>query len=152
MLAPEAVNAARGSSAETNRIDYLVMTSRALEAAAHELADYRAGQGLRVGVATFEDVCDWMAGGLRTPEAIPELLAYAAETWAEAPWMVVLAGNGHYDYLNALATKSTTCRRCCSRPSTALFLRRPAGRHHGDGLPDVAIGRLPALTRRNWRR
>ena len=49
LLEPEAVAEDPWFLAETNRIDYLVLTSRELESAAQELADYRAGQGLRVG-------------------------------------------------------------------------------------------------------
>jgi hypothetical protein len=147
LLAPEAVAAAPWFLDETNRIDYLVLTSRALEAAAHELADYRAGQGLRVGVATFEDVCDWFAGGLRTPEAIPALLAYAAETWADVPWMVVLAGNGHYDYLNALGIEINHVPPLLLQTSDGIFSSDGLlADITSDGLPDIAIGRLPALT------
>jgi hypothetical protein len=102
LLAVEAISPPPWFLAATNRLDYLVVTSRELEEAARELADYRSGQGLRTGVAVFADICDWMAGGVRTPEAIPALLAQAHETWAEAPWMLVLAGSGHYDYLNGL--------------------------------------------------
>ncbi len=147
LLAPEAVAALPWFLDETNRIDYLVLTSRALEAAAHELADYRAGQGLRVGVATFEDVCDWFAGGLRTPEAIPLLFAYAAETWADVPWMVVLAGNGHYDYLDALGIEVNHVPPLLLQTSDGIFSSDGLlADITGDGLPDLAIGRLPALT------
>ncbi len=130
-----------------NRIDYLVIASRELAAEAQELADYRAGQGLRVGVATFEDICDLMMGGLRTPEAIPELLAYAQSVWAESPWMVVLAGNGHYDYLSALNNEVNHVPPMLLQTHDGIFaadgLLADTG---GDELPDVAIGRLPART------
>lgn len=146
LLAPEAVAAAPWFIEETNRIDYLVLTSRALADAAQALADYRAGQGLRVGVATFEDVCDWFAGGLRTPEAIPELLAYAAATWTEAPWLVVLAGNGHYDYLDALGAEINHVPPLMLQTADGLFSSDSLlADADGDGQPDVAIGRLPAL-------
>jgi uncharacterized repeat protein (TIGR01451 family) len=147
LLAPEPVAADPWFRSETNRIDYLVLTSRALEPAARELADYRAGQGLRVGVATFEDVCDWMAGGLRTPEAIPELLAYAAATWTEAPWMVVLAGSGHYDYLNALSNEVNHLPPMLIETLDGLYAADGAlAELDGDEWPDLAIGRLPART------
>ncbi len=147
LLEPEAVAEDPWFLAETNRIDYLVLTSRELEPAAQALADYRSGQGLRVGVATFEDVCDWMADGLRTPEAIPELLAFARATWAEAPWLVVLAGNGHYDYLNALNLEANPVPPLLVQTADGVFAgdARLADAD-GDGLPDVAIGRLPART------
>ena len=147
MLAPEAVDDNPWFLAETNRIDYLIVVSRALTNAVQELADYRAGQGLRTGVAVFEDLCDWMAGGLRTPEAIPEMLSYAAAYWAEAPWMVVLAGSGHYDYLGALSNEVNHLPPMMLQTGDGIFaadgLLADAG---GDDLPDVALGRLPALT------
>ncbi len=147
LLEPEAVADHPWFLSATNRIDYLVLTSRELEEAAQELADYRAGQGLRVGVATFEDVCDWMAGGLRTPEAIPTLLAYAEATWAEAPWLVVLAGNGHYDYLNALNLEANPVPPLLVQTADGVFAGDSLlADADGDGLPDVALGRLPART------
>ena len=146
-LAPEPAAADAWFLAETNRIDYLVLTSRALAPAAQELADYRAGQGLRAGVAIFEDVCDLLAGGLRTPEAIPALVRYAAATWAESPRMLVLAGNGHYDFLESMGTEPNHLPPLLRQTYDGLFssdeLLADAG---GDELPDVAVGRLPACT------
>ena len=147
MLAPEPAAADAWFLAETNRIDYLVVASRALAAAAQELADYRASQGLRVGVAVFEEVCDLMADGVRTPEAIPELLAYAEGIWAEAPWMVVLAGNGSYDYFGTLGSEVNHLPPMLVQTAEGLFAADELlANSGGDELPDVAIGRLPALT------
>ncbi len=130
-----------------NRIDYLVITSRELAMAAQELADYRSNQGLRTGVATFEDICDLMTDGLRTPEAIPALLAYAQANWAEAPWMVVLAGNGHYDYLNAIGREVNHVPPMLLQTHDGIFAADGLlADTDGDTLPDAAIGRLPALT------
>ena len=146
-LTPEAVAPAPWFLAATNRIDYLVLTSRALANEAQKLADYRAGQGLRTGVVTFEDACDWMADGLRTPEAIPALLAYASSVWAEAPWMVVLAGNGHYDYLQALSNEVNHLPPLMIQTADGIFSSdNLLADADGDGLPDAAIGRLPART------
>ena len=147
LLVPEPAAADAWFLSETNRIDYLVIASRELAPAAQELADYRAGQGLRVGVAMFEDLCDLMTGGLRTPQAIPALLRHASATWAQPPKMVVLAGGGHYDYLGATFGEVN--------PLPPLLIQTPDGVCASDGLladiggddlPDVAIGRLPALT------
>jgi len=146
-LAPESAAADAWFMSETNQIDYLVVASRALAPAAQDLADYRAGQGLRSGVAVFEDVCDLLAGGEITPEAIPALLRHAATTWLKSPDMVVLTGNGHYDYLQANTGEANHL--------PPLLVQTPAGvcatdgrlaDTGGDALPDVAIGRLPART------
>ncbi len=147
LLEPEPVNDAPWFMAETNRIDYLIVVSRALETTVQELADYRAGQGLRVGVAAFEDLCDGLAGGLRTPEAIPALLAYARETWTESPWMILLAGNGHYDYLGALSNEVNHIPPMLLQTHDGIFAADGLlADADADGQPDVAIGRLPALT------
>ncbi|MGD9613292.1 MAG: C25 family cysteine peptidase, partial [Kiritimatiellia bacterium] len=147
MLAPAPAAADAWFLSAENQIDYLVIASRELAAAAQELVDYRAGQGLRVGLATFEDVCDLLAAGVRTPEAIPALLKHAAATWAIAPRMVVLAGSGHYDYLGLNYAEANHL--------PPMLVQMPAGVCASDGLladtggdelPDLAIGRLPALT------
>ena len=147
MATPEPAAADAWFLAVTNRIDYLVIASRALAPAAQELADYRAGQGLRVGVAVFEDVCDLMTDGLRTPESIPELLSYAEAYWAEAPWLVVLAGNGSYDYYGTMGAEINHIPAMLIQTAEGLFaadgLLADSG---GDDRPDVALGRLPALT------
>ncbi|MGD9782789.1 MAG: MBG domain-containing protein, partial [Kiritimatiellia bacterium] len=71
----------------------------------------------------------------------------AATTWADAPGMVVLAGNGHYDYLQANTAETNQL--------PPMLVQTPAGvcasdgllaDAGGDALPDVAIGRLPART------
>jgi len=146
-LSPEPTAAAAWFMAATNAIDYLVIAPRDLAATAQTLADFRNSQGLRAGVAIFEDVCDLLAHGVRTPQAIPALLRHATATWATAPQMVVLAGNGNYDYLGVQAGEANLL--------PPLLVQTPAGVCASDGLladlggderPDVAIGRLPART------
>ena len=146
-LTPEPSAADAWFLSPTNRIDYLVISSRALAPAAQELAEYRASQGLRTGVAMFEDICDLMTGGERTPEAIPELLAFADCTWVRPPHMVVLAGNGHYDYLGAnYAEVNHLPPMMIQTPSGICAADGRLADAGGDELPDVAIGRLPART------
>ncbi len=147
LLSPVPAAADAWFMAESNRVEYLVIAPRALAAAAQELVDYRAADGLRTGVAVFEDVCDLMAGGLRTPEAIPALMRHAAATWAEPPWMMVLAGNGHYDYLESMGPEPNHLPPLLRQTYDGLFSSdEQFVDTGGDELPDVAIGRLPART------
>lgn len=130
-----------------NRIDYLVITSRALQPYADELADYRESMGLRAGVVVFEEICDLFAYGTRTPEAIPAFLTYAVAHWQEAPWLVVLAGHGHYDYFNAITPEINHLPPLLTATPHGLFAADGLLTDlTGDGLSDIAIGRLPART------
>jgi hypothetical protein len=147
LLAPRPAAADAWFMAATNQIDYLVVAPRALAAAAQDLVEYREGQGRRAGLVVFEELCDLMTAGVRTPEAIPELLRFASATWERSPQMVVLVGNGHYDYLGVTFDEINHL--------PPLLIQTPAGvcasdgllaDTSGNGIPDLAIGRLPALS------
>ena len=131
--------------ASDNQIDYLVITSRDLESAAWELAEYRESQGLRVGVALFDEVCDLFADGLRTPLAIQSFLRHAHEQWRTAPWLVVLAGSGHNDYIHGIQQEINHLPPLLSESHDGVFAADGLlADIAGNGRPDLAIGRLPA--------
>ncbi len=131
----------------TNRIDYLVIAPRVFAEPAEELAAHRASLGLRVRVAYFEDICDEFAGGLRTPEAIREMLLYAHDNWEEPPWMVVLGGRGHTDYLDLRNVEANHLPPLLGfdsrnlRAADLLFADLT-----GDEIPDLSIGRISVQT------
>ncbi len=133
--------------AATNVVDYLVIAPRAFAEPARALVAHRREMGLRARTAWIEDIYDQFAAGIRTPEAIRALLVYADAHWEAAPWMVLLAGRGHLDYLGVITDSPNHLPPLLGVSPGAL---RAADSRladlNGNGLPDLALGRLPART------
>ncbi|MBP7275915.1 MAG: hypothetical protein KBA51_06910 [Kiritimatiellae bacterium] len=141
-------------SAVTNAVDYLIIAPRALvgnsTSGAQRLADYRAQQGLRVRLAAYEDICDRFAEGLDTPEAIRAFLIQTRTRWRQAPWMVLLAGHGHTDFMGNATTEPNHLPPLVrvSAWGQQLFAHdaQLADLALDDGIPEIALGRIPAQT------
>jgi hypothetical protein len=105
----------------------------------------RQRQGYSVAVVDIEDVYDEFSYGQKTPQAVKDFLGYAASTWKKAAGFVMLAGDASLDPKNYLGlgdsdlvpTKliDTQYMETASDDWLVDF--------NGDGLPDMAIGRLP---------
>ncbi|MBI4786899.1 MAG: hypothetical protein HY782_07635 [Chloroflexi bacterium] len=127
-----------------------------------DLVNYRSTQGLRVGVVDVQDIYDEFDDGLMDAQAIRDFLAYAYNNWNQPrssqppPSFVLLVGDGNVDFKNISGYAEP-------EPSyIPPFLRYvdPFGFGEtvtdnryvsfndgsGDTLPNMAIGRLPALT------
>ncbi len=149
-LAPEPGGGGAWLRAATNRVDYVVIAPRDFETPARELADYRAGQGLRTALAFVEDIYDQFGGGLKTPDAIRAFLIYAQQNWTVSPWLVALAARGHHDYLNGVVSEPNRIPALLVyvpgggglKPADGLY----ADTIGNDGVPDIAVGRIPART------
>jgi CSLREA domain-containing protein len=154
-VSPEAVlsPSVRRPSASTlksprNRADYLVVGPREFLAAAEPLLDRRRSQKLVSRAVAIEDVFQEFGYGEPRPEALKAFLEYAYQNW-QAPSVryVVLLGDGTYDGKDFLQTGvvsrvpafplKTSYLWTASDPSYALVNGK-------DGLPDLALGRLPA--------
>lgn len=145
--AAASVDAASNLTSAGNAADYLVIAPASLAAAAGELAAHRVTQGLSAKVVTVEDIFDEFNYGLRDPLAIKAFLAYTQTTWTGKPRYVVLAGQGSYDYANALGNGDSLV--------PPLMMSTPYGLVESDtlladtddnGVPNLAIGRLPVRT------
>jgi uncharacterized repeat protein (TIGR01451 family) len=127
---------------------YVVITTDALYGAASRLAAYRAGQGLQTRVVTTTEIYDGFNYGIASPHAIQSFIAYAATQWRPKAEYVVLAGEGSYDYKNFAAYNDSLVPPLMVDtefglvPSDVLL----ADTQGSDGVPEVAIGRIPALT------
>ena len=130
-----------------NRADYIVLTASELKDAAQSLATYRKGQGLETMVVTLEDVMDEFNDGILDPKAIKSFLSYAYTHWKKAPKYVVLAGKGTYDYKDNLGQGGNLVPPMMRSTPFGLFASDSYFADvNGDSVPEMAIGRLPAVT------
>lgn len=136
-----------------NGADYLIITHRSFYTGVQSLAEYRAGQGLRVKVVDVADVYDEFNQGIFHPRAIRDFLAYAYAHWQGAPpAYVVLVGDGHWNFLDNNPTRYGEFEPIFMPPMLAQvdpwqgevdstnLLAAVVG---DDIVPDLAIGRLP---------
>lgn len=125
--------------------EYLVITPVDLRSQAQRLVDLRAAQGLSALRVDLDDVMDVFAEGVYDPEAIRRFLAYAVESWPTPPRYVALAGKGTYDPRNRLGLYSNLLPPLLVATQDGIV---PADAAYGDvdddGVPEVAIGRIPA--------
>jgi hypothetical protein len=128
--------------------DLVIISRREMLAALDPLIDHRRKQGLSASIVDVEDVYDEFSFGLKTPYALREFLAFAASHWKKKPRFVLLAGDASYDPKNYLGfgagdlvpTKllDTAFMETASDDWLADF--------DGDGVGDLAVGRLPVRT------
>jgi hypothetical protein len=129
--------------------DYVVITTDALYDSAVRLATYRAKQGLKTKVVTTTQIYDAFNYGIASPHAIQSFIAFATTRWGIPPRYVVLAGEGSYDYKNytgkgdSLVPPLMTDSASSGLAASDVLL---ADVNNADGVPEVALGRIPALT------
>ncbi|HEX3527161.1 MAG TPA: C25 family cysteine peptidase [Thermoanaerobaculia bacterium] len=130
-----------------NRADYLVLAPAALLGAAQRLANLRQSRGLTTMVVTTEQVFDELAAGVPTPHAFQSFLTYAGSHWSLPPHYVVLAGAGSLDYRNLLGFGDCLVPPLLVQSTGGLFPSDNAlADANGDGIPEMAVGRIPVLT------
>ncbi|MCP5152312.1 MAG: hypothetical protein H6982_16260 [Chromatiales bacterium] len=126
-------------------VDYLVITAPALRPAAERLAAHRASGGLRSLVVDTDEIAAAFGDGVGGPRAIAALVRHAVTRWLVAPRAVVLAGNTSVDYRGDLGPPPLLPGFLVATPDGLFPSDDPiADARDGDGLPDVAVGRLPA--------
>lgn len=134
--------------ADTNAADVMIITHSDFRTSADALAAARRAQGMKVSVVDIEDVYDEFSYGAHTPEAVKAFLAWSSAHWAKTPRYVLLLGDSSWDprnfmgqgYNDYVPTKQldTAELETASDDWLADF--------DGDGIPEIALGRLPART------
>jgi subtilisin family serine protease len=135
---------------EGHSAEYIVIAPEEFKATAQQLADYRQGKGLKSLVVTLEDIYDAFNYGLPSPLAIRAFLAqaYKSKTVRKKVKYAVLAGKGTYDYNDYQGQGDNLVPVILGKTPNGLcaadkMFGDVAGK---DGLPEIAIGRLPAVT------
>jgi hypothetical protein len=147
LLAPSIRRAAAVRLEYTADADYLAIAPRTFLPALEPLLRLRRQQGLRARAIAIEDVYQEFGFGEPRPEALRDFLRHAYGRGALR--YVLLAGDATYDFKDHLETGvvnqvpplmvRTSYLWTASDPTLASV-------HGDDGLPDVAIGRLPAAS------
>lgn len=141
-----AVSAVNLKSADITS-EYVIITVPDLESAAQRLADYRQGQRLDSRVVLLQDIYDQFNYGIESPAAIRQFVGYAYSNWVYSLRYVLLAGSGTYDYKGATAAADQLVPPMLVTVADGLTASDTwYADVNGDWIPEVAIGRLPAVT------
>jgi hypothetical protein len=108
----------------------------------------RKAQRMRVALVDVEDLYDEFNYGIKSPQAIKDFLSFAKAKWWRKPKFVLLVGDGSFDPRNSLRLGNfdfmpakLVDTEYMETASDDWFVD-----FNSDGLPDLAIGRLPVRT------
>ena len=151
LLAPRVhVPGASSLKSPSNQADFLVIGPESFLEAARPLVERREGQGLSTLAVSLEEIASTFGGGEASAEAVRAFLSYAYHSWARpSPRFVLLLGDGSDDPRNFTATATAAPMPALRVKTTYLWTASDPllGAVNGeDGVPDLAIGRLPAAT------
>jgi hypothetical protein len=112
------------------------------------LKTLRELQGLSVALIDVEDLYDEFSYGTKTPNALKDFLTRASAFWQTPPRFVLLAGNASSDPRNYLGFDDRDF--VPTKLIETVYLETASDDwfvdFDNDGLPDMAIGRLPIQT------
>lgn len=136
----------------SNAADYLIIAYGRFISNVQPLAALRQSQGFAVKVVDVQDVYDEFSDGLMDAQAIRDFLQYAYGNW-QAPKLqyVLLVGNGNFDFKNYYGTGEPTfippyLRLVDPWLGETASDNRLVAFEAGNPLPNLYIGRLPALS------
>lgn len=137
----------------TTGADEIIVAPAEFMSAIQPLAQRRRAEGLRVRVVDVEDVYALFNGGVFHPEAIRSLVTHATANWpGPPPAYLLLVGDGHFNMQGNNPAVYGTPPPVWIPPYLAFAdpyqgevpLDSAFGDVDGDGLSEVAVGRIPA--------
>ena len=119
------------------------MHPRSLRAGADTLAAHRNGK-----VVELQDIYDAFNHGIANPNAIRDFLSYAYRQWQPRPRYVALLGKGTFDPKDYQGLGTNRFPVLMATTPHGLFAsdNRYADILKDDGVPELAVGRIPALS------
>ncbi len=131
-----------------NGADMVIISHSDLLSSAERLAAHRSAYGVSTVVVDVADLYDEFSWGIKDPEAIRVFLKQAAAVWETAPRYVLLMGDASMDPRNYLGFGDGDL--VPTRILATNFLKTANDDWfadlEGDGLANLAVGRLPART------
>ena len=132
-----------------NSANYILIVPERLAGTANRLAQLRQRRGFETKVVRLEDIYDEFNHGTANPAAIRDFLNYAYHNWSgNIPKYVCLVGKGTYDYKDNLGYGENLIPPKLIKTPHGLFASDGyfGDVIGGDGIPEIAIGRIPVLT------
>ena len=144
---PAGVAANRPSawSKPSNGADLLIITRNDLFASLNPLKLHRQSQGLSVAMIDVEDLYDEQSYGHKSPQAVKDFLALTRSSWKRAPRYVLFVGDSSFDPKNYLGfgDNDLVVTRLLDTQSMEASSDDWFADFNGDGMGEMAIGRLP---------
>jgi hypothetical protein len=129
-------------------VDLLIISYGLFLESLEPLKTWRESQGLSVAIVDVEDVYDEFSFGTKTPQSLKNFFLHSKSSWQNPPRFVLLVGDASFDPRNFYGAGSfdfmptklvdTYYQETASDDWFVDF--------DEDGLPDMAIGRLPVRT------
>jgi len=138
--------------AAVNGADYIIITPDDFFASLQPLITHWTAHGLRTVLVDVEDVYDEFSYGVFCPEAIRNFLSYAYANWTPpAASYVLLAGDGHYDFMDVPGSGEPNFITPYLADVDPWMGEVPSDNRYvcivgSDNFPDMHIGRLPVRT------
>jgi hypothetical protein len=144
-IAPTSYRSSSAPVLRSQRADYVVIAPAAMRSGAEALAALRQRDGLQPLVVDLEQIYDEFSNGSPTPLAIRAFIGTALK-WTQRPRYVVLAGTGTFDY-RGITQPPGPIPPMLIKTADGLFASDVSiADVNGNGVPDVAIGRIPVAS------